>query len=229
MEKILLIEDDETLNFLICDVLSEKGYKVSSALDGQIGVETFKTSIPDIIILDVMLPKIDGFEVARQIRSEDVDTPIIFLTARQLKEDKIKGLKIGGDDYLTKPFDIEELLLKIEIFLKRSKVNKATQTEQIIKNVHLDKNNRILTVNESSFKLTFKELSLINYLMNKPDRILSREEILEEVWENSNDILSRSLDVFVSKARRYFKSEPSIKIENIHGTGYRFSTKASKY
>ncbi|MFV0506114.1 MAG: response regulator transcription factor [Bacteroidales bacterium] len=228
MMKILLIEDDETLNFLITDVLSDKGYAVISALDGQVGIDLFKKSSPDIIILDVMLPKIDGFEVAKQVRNTDQNTPIIFLTAKQLKEDKIKGLKIGGDDYITKPFDIEELLLKIEIFLKRSKGNPKHPSKQHLKNINLDESNRILTVNSFTYNLTFKEVCLVSYLLDNPDKILLREEILDEVWGSSNDILSRSLDVFISKVRRFFKSDTSIKIENIHGTGYRFSTNLNK-
>ncbi|MFV0483838.1 MAG: response regulator transcription factor [Bacteroidales bacterium] len=222
MEKILLIEDDETLNFLISDVLSDKGYDVYSATDGQKGIDLFYTSKPCLVVLDVMLPKIDGFDLARQIRSKDKNTPIIFLTARQLKEDKLKGLRIGGDDYLTKPFDIEELLLKIEIFLKRSKITKGISEEAYVKGVKLDTNNRTLITNNTVHNLTFKETSLISYLMKNPNRILSREEILEEVWETSNDILSRSLDVFISKTRRYFKNAPNVRIENVHGTGYRF-------
>ena len=176
-----------------------------------------------------MLPKIDGFKVAEHIRRVDEQTPVIFLTARSMTEDKITGLTIGGDDYISKPFSLEELLLKIKIFLKRSAslpegVTEQKGTEKSGKFIFLPEQ-LALSSGEQSRKLTMKETELIKLFLQNKNRVLSRKEILETIWGSNDYFLGRSLDVFISRLRKYFKADPDIKIVNLHGIGFRFSVK----
>ncbi len=227
--KILLVEDDEALRFIVKDNLEQNNYKVQVAEDGEIALQHFKNDSFDLIILDVMLPKIDGFRVAEEIRKSNEQVPIIFLTARSMTEDKITGLTIGGDDYIPKPFSMEELLLKIKIFLKRSQANPVSNgtTSVIIKigNFDFHPDDLTLSIDGEARNLTLKEVELIRFFAENTNKVLSRNEILEMVWGSDDYFLGRSLDVFISRLRKYFKADPNVKITNLHGIGFRFSVK----
>ncbi len=230
-EKILLVEDDQTLNFIIKDNLEQNGYVVTSAEDGELAMKAFKSDKFSLCLLDVMLPKKDGFAVAKEIREIDDHVPIIFLTARSMTEDRITGLTIGGDDYMTKPFSMEELLLKIRIFLKRSlTTNEPTTDQNYYKvgqfNFYFD--SLILDANGERKTLTYKEAELLRYFCDNPNKVLSRSDILKQVWGSDDYYLGRSLDVFISRLRKYLSSDESIKILNLHGIGFRFNANLSK-
>jgi DNA-binding response OmpR family regulator len=225
-EKILLVEDDQTLNFIVRDNLEQAGYHVESAEDGEEAVKLFKSSKFCLCLLDVMLPKKDGFTVAKEIRAIDDHIPIIFLTARSMTEDRIEGLTIGGDDYLTKPFNMEELLLKIRIFLKRSQTKDIQDTDQVIYKVgHFNFNFDSLVLESKNDRktLTYKEAELLRYFCDNPNKVLSRSDILKQVWGSDDYYLGRSLDVFISRLRKYLGSDPNVRILNLHGIGFRFN------
>jgi DNA-binding response OmpR family regulator len=172
-----------------------------------------------------MLPKMDGFTLARKIREFNQEIPIIFLTARSAREDKIFGLQQGGDDYITKPFSIEELVLKIEVFLKRRKVQHREEPKNVV--IHFgyflfSPDNLKLTAGEAHQYLTYREALLLTYLLQHRNKVLRREEILSEVWGNDHFFSSRSMDVFISRLRKLLKSDPTVKIESVHNVGYRF-------
>ena len=223
--KILLVEDDEALRFIVKDNLEQNHYDVLVAEDGQKALDLFNSNSFDLIILDVMLPKIDGFQVAQTIRKTDEQTPIIFLTARSMTEDKITGLTIGGDDYIPKPFSMEELLLKIKIFLKRSQPKTATTTIVKIGEYIFRPEELTLEINENVRSLTMKETELIKYFAENSNKILGRNEILENVWGANDYFLGRSLDVFISRLRKYFAEDTNIKIINLHSIGFHFCIK----
>lgn len=227
--KILLVEDDDALRFIVKDNLEQYNYIVEVAENGEIALELFNKNSFDLILLDVMLPKIDGFQVAQTIRKTNDHVPIIFLTARSMTEDRITGLTLGGDDYIPKPFSMEELLLKIKIFLKRSgsqPVEKTNGTKSIsIGNFDFFPDDLILSLNGKQRSLTLKESELIKYFAANSNKVLSRNEILENIWGSDDYFLGRSLDVFISRLRKYFSDDPNIKITNLHGIGFRFSVK----
>lgn len=228
--KILLVEDDETLRFIVKDNLEQRNYIVEVAENGKIALERFQNNTFDLILLDVMLPKVDGFQVAETIRKTNDQVPIIFLTARSMTEDKIKGLTIGGDDYIPKPFSMEELLLKIKIFLKRSQSVPVEQPGESSKKLVIGKyafqpEDLTLSLNGNVRNLTLKEAELIKFFAENQNKVLSRNEILENVWGSNDYFLGRSLDVFISRLRKYFKADPTVKITNLHGIGFRFSVK----
>ena len=227
--KILLVEDDDALRFIVKDNLEQNNYNVKVAEDGKIAIDLFAKNDFDLILLDVMLPKIDGFEVAKTIRKTNEQVPIIFLTARSMTEDKIKGLTLGGDDYIPKPFSMEELLLKMKIFLRRSQSQPISQ-EKSSSAIILGKfvflpDDLQLNTDEESKNLTLKEAELIHFFADNTNKVLSRNDILEKVWGSNDYFLGRSLDVFISRLRKYFKSDSNIKIINLHGIGFRFSIK----
>jgi len=230
-EKILMVEDDQTLNFIIKDNLEQSGYLVTSAEDGESAIKLFKSEKFSLCLLDVMLPKKDGFTLAKEIREIDDHVPIIFLTARSMTEDRIAGLTIGGDDYMTKPFSMEELLLKIRIFLKRSLNSSDTGNDQNyykvgIFNFYFD--SLILDCNGDRKTLTYKEAELLRYFCDNPNKVLSRSDILIQVWGSDDYYLGRSLDVFISRLRKYLSSDENIKILNLHGIGFRFNASIVK-
>jgi DNA-binding response OmpR family regulator len=230
-EKILLVEDDQTLNFIIKDNLEQNGYLVTAAEDGESAIKAFKSGKFSLCLLDVMLPRKDGFTVAKEIREIDDHVPIIFLTARSMTEDRITGLTIGGDDYLTKPFSMEELLLKIRIFLKRSLIAvDAVGDQNCYKVGHFNFyfESLILDANGDRKTLTYKEAELLRYFCDNPNKVLSRSDILKQVWGSDDYYLGRSLDVFISRLRKYLSSDESIKILNLHGIGFRFNAAIAK-
>jgi DNA-binding response OmpR family regulator len=226
MEKplVLYVEDDDTLRFITTDNLEREQFRVITAADGMEAWQLYREQNPDICVLDVNLPKLDGFSLARQIREDSQDVPIIFVTAKSLKEDKLEGLLLGGDDYLIKPFSIEELILKIRIFLRRSKsVKEQVQQIQVIIGLYRyfpDK--LILDGPGGEIRLTFREGELLSYFAKNPDVLLGREQILESVWGANDYFAGRSLDVYISRLRKYLSGDPNIRIENRHGIGFQF-------
>jgi DNA-binding response OmpR family regulator len=221
--KILYAEDDETLAFLIKDTL-EQQYDVSHCNDGEMALELFKTNSYDICVFDIMMPKKDGFELAEAIRKLNSDIPIIFLSAKTLKEDRIKGLRLGADDYLVKPFSIEELLLKIEIFLKRShKKTIGNASTYTIGKYQFDPNNYLVFNDTEKISLTQREAELLKLFLDNKNVVMKREEILKSLWGSDDYFLGRSLDVFISRLRKILANEKGIAIENLHGIGFKFS------
>ena len=222
--KILYAEDDETLGFLTKDNLEQNNYEVMHCNNGQICLDEFKKNAYDICILDIMLPKMDGFELATEIRKRNADIPIIFLSAKTLKEDRIKGLRLGADDYLVKPFSIEELLLKIEIFLKRSQKNSALEKKTYdLGNYTFDPTNFMVFNEKEKISLTQRESELLKFFIEHQNQVLKREVILKSLWGDDDYFMGRSLDVFISRLRKIFANEEGIAIENLHGIGFRFT------
>jgi DNA-binding response OmpR family regulator len=221
--KILYAEDDETLAFLTKDNL-EQNYDVIHCSDGEIALEAFKNNAFDVCILDIMMPKIDGFELAEAIRKLNSDVPIIFLSAKTLKEDRIKGLRLGADDYLVKPFSIEELLLKIEIFLKRSqKSTVVDKNNYTIGKYQFDSKNYLVFTATEKISLTQREAELLKLFLDNKNVVMKREEILKSLWGTDDYFMGRSLDVFISRLRKILANEKGIAIENLHGIGFKFS------
>ncbi len=222
MARILYVEDDETLNFITRDHLEMQGYEVHQCADGLSALEAFKDQHFDICVLDVMLPEMDGFELAQEIRKRNIEIPIIFLTAKSMKEDRIEGLKLGADDYVTKPFSMEELLLRIEVFLRRNKIS-SEDTSEVYKigTFDFDYNNLTLSREGQADTLTQREADLLRYFARTPNQVLKRSDILLRVWGEDDYFLGRSLDVFVSRLRKYLKADPDIRLENVHGVGFK--------
>lgn len=224
--RILYAEDDATLAFLTKDNLEQNHYEVIHCEDGKTGFEAFKQSSFDICILDIMMPKMDGFELAAEIRKLDTEIPIIFLSAKTLKEDRLKGLRLGADDYLVKPFSIEELLLKIEIFLRRSRKNNSMVKDVYeIGKYQFDTKNFVLFNETEKISLTQREADLLKLFLDNKNVVLKREQILTSLWGNDDYFMGRSLDVFISRLRKILANEEGIAIENLHGIGFRCTVK----
>ncbi|MBL7138806.1 MAG: response regulator transcription factor [Bacteroidales bacterium] len=221
--KILYVEDDLTLSFVTRDNLTLKGYAIDATDNGKDALQKFCNNKYDLCILDIMLPKMDGFTLAEKIRERDLQVPIIFVTARSAKEDKIHGLKLGGDDYITKPFSIEELVLKIEVFLKRRTIqlpDEGTTIKEINQKVTWDPVNLLLTVGDQKHMLTHRESELFSFLLKNREQVVRREELLIELWGHDHFFSSRSLDVFVSRLRKHLGNN-GVVIENVYNVGYR--------
>jgi two-component system, OmpR family, response regulator VicR len=224
--RILYVEDDPTLSLITKENLELRGYTVDFCEDGITALEMAGTGTYDLCILDVMLPKMDGFTLAVKIRDGNPEIPILFLTARTAKEDRIYGLQLGADDYITKPFSIEELTLKIEIFLKRSRiVSKNDPQKSILKIASLtfDPSNQQLSDSKKTHQLTYRECELLKLLTLNVNQVVKREDILIKIWGNDQFFSSRSLDVFISRLRKLLRSDSSVGIENIHNVGYRLN------
>lgn len=222
--KILLVEDDVNLGLLISDHLETNGYDVTVADDGAQGLVVFNSDLFHLCVLDVMLPKIDGFSVAKDIRKLNSDIPILFLTAKSMTEDKIKGFEAGGDDYLTKPFSVEELQLRVKALLKRVKLD---ATEELPKEVNIGNyvynfEDQSLILSSEIKVLTKKEAKILNLLYKYKNQVITREIILKGVWGQDDYFVGRSLDVFITKLRKYFKDDSRIVISNLHGVGFKF-------
>jgi two-component system OmpR family response regulator len=223
--KILLVEDDTNLGFVIKDKLLAEEFEVVLCTDGQAAIKSFLNERYDLCILDIMLPIKDGFELAEEIRNFDLEIPIIFLTAKSLTEDKIKGFKLGGDDYITKPFDFEELLLRIDAILSRTqKRNQGTTlsaNEFTLGEYQFDSINQTLRIKGEVIKLTKKENNILKLLCLQQDKILTRELTLKSVWGADDYFSGRSMDVFISKLRKHLSQDQSVQIINIHGVGFK--------
>lgn len=223
--KILYAEDDKTIAFLIQDSL-ESYYDINCYSDGRSALDAFNSQSFDICLLDIMMPELNGFELAQQIRNKNSEIPIIFISAKALKEDRIKGLKLGADDYLVKPFSIEELILKIEVFLKRTKRTDASPLTYKVGKYNFDPKNYTLQDTENSISLTQRESELLLYFIRNKNTVLKRQDILKAIWGDDDYFMGRSLDVFISRLRKVLADEQNILIENLHGIGFRFSEKS---
>lgn len=222
---LLYVEDDESLSYVTRDNLELHQYEVTYCEDGKVAMDVIKSGQKfDLCILDVMLPEVDGFQLAQAIRERDDQVPIIFLTAKSMKQDKIHGLSIGADDYITKPFSIEELLLKIDIFLRRTKFAGVARSGKPMEIGHyqFDYKNLNLSTEGYSETLTQKEADLLKMLAENRNQVIKRSYILETIWGKDDYFLGRSLDVFISRLRKYLSHDERIKVENIHGVGFKF-------
>ena len=222
--KILYAEDDKTIAFLLQDGL-EPYYEIEHYGDGKSALEAFNCKNYDICLLDIMMPEMNGFDLAEKIRQKNSEIPIIFISAKAMKEDRIKGLKIGADDYLVKPFSIEELILKIEVFLKRSKKTQPSSPKYKVAKYDFDPQNYTLQNSGSIITLTQRESELLLYFIRHKNTVLKRQDILKAIWGDDDYFMGRSLDVFISRLRKVFADEENITIENLHGIGFRFSEK----
>ena len=220
-KRILYVEDDETLAFLTADNL-EQYFAVEHCNNGAKAYQLFCEQEFDLCVLDIMLPDMDGFEIATEIRKRNQEIPIIFLSAKTMKEDRIKGLKLGADDYLVKPYSIEELILKIEIFLNRSQKNiEKTQTKYTLGSFEFEFENYSLTNDKKQITLTEREAALLKLFLDNVNMVLKREKILTSLWGNDDYFSGRSLDVFISRLRKILKEETNVKIENIPRIGFK--------
>jgi DNA-binding response OmpR family regulator len=224
---LLYAEDDEALSFITKDSLELQGFQVTHCIDGKACLAEFKKGAFDLAILDVMMPEMDGFELAKKIRSMNESIPILFLTAKNLKEDKIAGLKLGADDYILKPFSIEELVLKIKVFLKRKTISSTFESgPYTFGHFTFDHKNLSLEYSSDKINLTSREGDLLKFLLDRKNTIVKRSDILEAIWGEDDYFLGRSLDVFISRLRKHLNSDTSVSIENVHGVGFRFVVKA---
>ena len=219
----MLVEDDETLGFLIKDSLDAHGWQVHLFKDGEKGLTAFHNLNPDLCILDIMLPEKDGFTLASEIRKYNQKVPIVFLTARGQTEDRIKGFQNGADDYVCKPFSIEEFKYRLEAILKRSSGASSSSDKRAFlhagKSV-LDVNNLTLTANGMATRLTYKEARILQLLFRHAGKLVERDVFLKSIWEEDGFFVARSMDVFVSKLRKYLKADDTLHIENVRGIGY---------
>ncbi|MFZ4799240.1 MAG: response regulator transcription factor [Bacteroidia bacterium] len=220
--KIFLVEDDQNLGFVIKDNLLAQNFDVYLYENGEIAWQIFEKNTFDICILDIMMPKKDGFTLAQNIRQINKEIPIIFLTAKSMKEDKIKGFEIGADDYIIKPFNMEELVYRIKVFLKRT-VKETIQNEFKIGSYYFNFTNLDLVHTNATKKLTQKEAALLKLLCNHKNEMIKRAFILQQIWGNDDYFSGRSMDVFISKLRKYLVHDSSIEIINYHGIGFKFS------
>jgi two-component system OmpR family response regulator len=224
---ILLVEDEENFGVVLKSYLELSDYKVTLCDNGNKGLAGFKSDQFDLCILDVMMPEMDGYTLAREIRSMNTEVPLIFLTAKSMKEDMVQGFKIGADDYITKPFDSEVLLYKIKAILKRgATVQQKEVTEFDIGVYHFNYKLRTVELNGNSQKLSPKESELLKLLCEFMNDVMPRELALNKIWEDSNYFTTRSMDVFVTKLRKYLSEDPRVQIENVHGNGFRLFVKS---
>ena len=220
--KILLCEDDENLGMLLREYLQAKWYSTVLCPDGEQGFKEFTKNKYDIAVLDVMMPKKDGFTLAQDIRQANADLPIIFLTAKTLKEDILEGFKIGADDYITKPFSMEELVFRVEAILRRVRGKKTKEsTLYHIGKFVFDTQKQLLTIGDQQTKLTTKENELLALLCSHANEILQRDFALKTIWIDDNYFNARSMDVYITKLRKHLKDDDQIEIINIHGKGYK--------
>ncbi len=224
--RILLAEDDPHLGALLTEYLGAEGFDVKLCKDGELAVKAFSDEAYDLCLLDVMMPKMDGFSVANHIREKDSALPIIFITARSLREDKLKGYGLGADDYITKPFDAEELLWKIRAIMRRNIRGNDMPSIVTIGKYSFDHANQSLSINGKIKRITEKESEILNYLSENRNRVIRREEMLQALWGENDYFLGRSLDVFITKIRKYLKEDPGINIENIFKVGFIFNVPA---
>jgi two-component system, OmpR family, response regulator len=221
-QSILLLEDDKNLGFILKEHLELNGFDATLCTNGIDGLSSYQKGGYALCLVDIMMPKKDGFAFAREIRMQDQDIPLIFLTAKALKEDRIEGFKIGCDDYVTKPFSMEELLLRIQAVLKRSApASGPIPTSFSVGKYRFDFDKQILEIDGSSQKLTTKEAELLRLLCLNMNRTLEREVALRTIWNDDSYFNGRSMDVFISRLRKYFSGDPKIEIINVHGKGFK--------
>jgi DNA-binding response OmpR family regulator len=222
--KILLVEDDPSLGPLLQEYLDAKGFETKLAEDGQKGSELFFKGTYDLLLLDVMMPVKDGITLAKEIRLSDKHTPIIFLTAKSMKEDTIEGFNAGADDYITKPFSMEELLARVNAVLRRSNKTRSTDSEEVnfkIGNYNFNSEKQLLQLGGNEQKLTTKESQLLRLLCVHKNDVLDRSFALKSIWQDDNYFNGRSMDVYIAKLRKYLKDDSKVEIINIHGKGFK--------
>lgn len=220
--KILLAEDDVNLGFVIRDNLEQRGFIVDLCKNGQEAYSHFIENQYQVCILDIMMPKMDGFELAAKIRGQNTGIPLLFLTAKTLKEDRLRGFMVGGDDYITKPFSIEELICRINVFLKRSGTALSNHVQKIeFGKCIFDYDNLMIISGEQEIKLTQMEADILLFLYERKGEIVKRTEILNRVWGDDDYFNGRSLDVFISRLRKLLAVEPQVNIVNVHGVGFK--------
>jgi DNA-binding response OmpR family regulator len=227
--RILLIEDNLNLGFLTREFLESEGFDVRIYKDGESGLKAFKEHTFDFCLLDIMLPKMDGYQLAKEIRKKTPNIPIIFLTAKNLKDDKFKGFNLGADDYITKPFDEDELLWRINAILHRSNntVVLPENTKTTIGKFNFDASNQQLIYEGNSQRLTERETKVLHMLCNNRGNLTRREDLLESIWGENDYFAGRSLDVFIAKLRKYLKLDPNVSIENVPRVGFVLNEKIS--
>jgi DNA-binding response OmpR family regulator len=223
--KILLAEDDPNLGFIIKDNLTDKGYHVTHCVNGLDAERIIYKEKFDLYLLDVMMPKKDGFTLAQEIREKKDDTPIIFLTAREMQEDKLRGFTVGGDDYITKPFNFDELVMRMEAILKRTKSAEPEQKEFSIGKYILKVDELKLYKGSEIASLTKKEAALLEYLAKYINQPVKREDMLVKIWKDDSYFAGRSMDVYITKLRKYLKDDPNVEIQNVHGVGFKLMIK----
>ena len=225
--RILLVEDDENLGFVVNDLLEMEGYNVRWEKDGEQGEQAFGKFKPHLSVLDIMLPKKDGYSLGEALKQREKQAPIVFLTARGMESDRIKGFQAGADDYITKPFSNQEFLLRIKAVLNRCYANNAkseAKNEYTIGRFTFDPNNLLLLIDGNEKQLTQKEADVLKLFCQNENETVKRDLILSTVWGNTDYFTGRSLDVFISKLRKYLKADENIQIENVHGVGFRLKT-----
>lgn len=226
---ILLVEDDFNLGLIVQDFLTIEGYQVHLCRDGKEGLKKFNKNTYDLCLLDVMLPEKDGFSMAEDIRKVNREVPIIFLTAKSLPEDKVKGFKVGADDYITKPFNNQEFLMRIEAILRRAKGTTIEEEEDEgvyqLGKFTFDAVNLRLKSSDEDKKLTKREAAILKLLAENKNKVIERSLVLNLIWGDDNYFNGRSLDVFITKLRKYLKEDENIQINNLHGVGFKFEVK----
>ena len=224
--KILLVEDDANLGTILKDFFSVKGFDITHALNGEEGFNLFKITKYDLCLIDVMMPKMDGFTLAKKIRMIDKQIPFLFVTAKSMLDDKIEGFKLGADDYVTKPFSMEELILRINAILNRTKTEhiEEDRNEFAIGKYKFNYHKRVLIYGNNEQRLTQKECELLKLLCLNKNKILERSEALTRIWKEESYFTGRSMDVYITKLRGYLKQDSSIEIINVHGTGFKLIT-----
>jgi DNA-binding response OmpR family regulator len=223
-QNILLVEDDTNLGGVLQEYMTLKGYNVELCRDGEVGWTTFQKGNYDLCIVDVMMPKQDGFSLARSIRAVNDSVPIVFVTAKSMQTDKIEGFNIGADDYITKPFSIEELMLRVQAIMRRTK--QTPQAQRFPDEFKLGEyvffyNNQLLRHPEATTQLTSKEADLLKMLCSYANQVMKREVALKAIWGDDSYFNGRSMDVFITKLRKYLKLDPTVEIVNVHGSGYK--------
>ena len=219
--RILLCEDDENLGMLLREYLEAKGYDAELCIDGEEGYNAFQEGTYDLCILDVMMPKMDGFTLASKIRDINPDIPFMFLTAKTMRDDVKAGFELGADDYITKPFSMEEVVFRIEAILRRARGKKNRDVSSFpIGKYTFDSQKQLLTIGNKQEKLTTKEAELLKLLCNKLNELLPRDYALRTIWIDDNYFNARSMDVYITKLRKHLKDDPNVEILNVHGKGY---------
>lgn len=222
--RVLLAEDDRNLGNILKNYLEAKGYNTTMAVNGQEAVDMFRMKEFDFCILDIMMPVKDGFEAASEIRALDKKVPVLFLTARSMQEDKLKGFEAGADDYLTKPFSMEELLMRMQAILRRTDGREKQGGSENVFSLGgyvFDYNRQTLTYRNKEQKLTSKEASLLKLLCQRPNEVLDRKTALKEIWNDDSYFNARSMDVYIVKLRKYLKHDPRVELINVHGIGFK--------
>ena len=219
---VLIAEDDQNLGHLLVDYLEAENYKVTLCKNGLEALRAFESNSFHICLLDIMMPKMDGFELTKTIREKNTQIPILFITAKSLKEDRLKGYSLGADDYVTKPFDEEELLCKIHAIIRRSVNTYTNEKAEIIPlgKYSFDFNNQALLLSGKTKRITEKESEILKFLSNRRNQIVKREELLKSVWGGNDYFAGRSLDVFITKIRKYLSEDADLNIENVFGVGF---------